>query len=128
MKEKGAWKGDKNPRHLHPLFGEENGMFGKHHSEETKNKISKSHSGRKISQETKDKISKTISANHPRAKQVICTETKEIFPSAAEAGRKYGVNRGSITRVCTGERHTCKGLHWKYYNKEEEEEKFDSDK
>lgn len=38
------------------LFGERNGMFGKHHTEETKKKISESLKGREISEETKKKI------------------------------------------------------------------------
>ena len=56
FKEKGTWKGDKNPRHLDPLFGERNGMYGKHHSEETKRKISEAKKGSHMSEEAKEKI------------------------------------------------------------------------
>lgn len=38
------------------MFGEKNGMFGKHHTEETKKKISESLSNRKLSEEHKRKI------------------------------------------------------------------------
>lgn len=37
-------------------FGEQNGMFGKHHSEETKKQISKKLKGRVVSEETRKKI------------------------------------------------------------------------
>lgn len=38
------------------MFGERNGMFGKHHTDEAKEKISKALTGRKLSEETKKKI------------------------------------------------------------------------
>lgn len=38
------------------MFGEKNGMFGKHHSEETKKRISEALKGREISEETRKKI------------------------------------------------------------------------
>ena len=40
------------------MFGEKNGMFGKHHTEETKKKISEKLKGRKLTEEHKRKISK----------------------------------------------------------------------
>ena len=40
------------------MFGERNGMFGKHHSEETKEKISKAMKNRVLSKEHKEKIGK----------------------------------------------------------------------
>ena len=36
--------------------GEKNGMYGKHHSEKAKRKISKAHKGKKLTKETKQKI------------------------------------------------------------------------
>ena len=38
------------------MFGEKNGMFGKHHTEETKKRMSEKLKGRKLSEETKRKI------------------------------------------------------------------------
>lgn len=38
------------------MFGEKNGMFGKHHSEKTKKKISEALKGKEVSEETKKKI------------------------------------------------------------------------
>ena len=39
------------------LFGEANGFYGKHHTEETKKLLSEQHKGMKYPQETKDKLS-----------------------------------------------------------------------
>ncbi len=96
------WKGDLNPRHLDPLYGERNGMYGKHHTEETKKKISEALTGREISDEQKQKISEFMNTNHPRAKKVRCIETGEIFPSARKAAEKYNTVHSCIARVCNG--------------------------
>ena len=116
VKEKGLWKGDKNPRHLDPLFGERNGMYGKHHSEETKQKISEAKKGSHISEETKQKISNFMNTQHPRAKKVKCIETGEIFLSARKAAKAYNTAHTCIARVCNGERKTTKGMHWEWYD------------
>ena len=52
-------------------FGEENGMYGKHHSEETKQKLSDKLKGREISQEAREKI-----GNFNRGK-IVSEETKQ---------------------------------------------------
>lgn len=119
-KERGLWKGDLNPRHLDPLFGERNGMYGKHHSEETKQKISDALKGREISEEQKKKISNFMNTNHPRAKKVRCVETGEVFLSVRKAGEAYGVPHTCISRVLNGQRKTSAGKHWEWYTEEEE--------
>jgi len=52
------------------LFGEKNGMYGKHHTEEVKQKISESLKGRIVSEETRTKI-----GNGHRGK-IVSEETK----------------------------------------------------
>lgn len=113
-KEKGRWVGDKNPRHIDPLFGERNGMYGKHHSEETRQKISEKNKGKTLTEEHKQKISKFMNENHPRAKKVRCIETGEIFLSARKAAEAYNTSHSCISRVCNGERKTTQGKHWEW--------------
>ena len=115
MSEKGLWKGDKNPRHIDPLVGDRNGMYGKHHTEETKQKISNALKGRTLSEERKQQISTFMNTNHPRARKVRCIETGEIYNSARKAAEAYGVGHSSISRVCNGERKSIKNLHWEWY-------------
>lgn len=74
------------------------GMYGKHHSEETKARLS---------------IARTGSKN-VRAKKVICVETQMIFDTATEAGKFYGVSRTSMSECCLGKIKTVKGKHFKY--------------
>ena len=118
-KEKELWQGDNNPRHKDPLFGERNGMYGKHHSEETKQKISESKKGTLLSEGVKQKISQTLKEKHPRSKKVLCIETGEIYPSARQAAEAIGVPHTCISRVCNGQRKTSGGYHWKYLVEEE---------
>ena len=82
--------------------GELNPMYGKHHSKETK-----------------DKISKTLS-NHPKtSKRVLCIETNQVFPSSREIERQLGINHYSINQVCNGKQKTAGKMHWKYITEEE---------
>lgn len=105
-------------------------------SEETKKKISESHSGDKHflwgkhhSEETKEKISsamigKCAGKNHYRARSVYCYELDESFDSLIDAENKYGFNHSNIAACCRGKikstgKHPITGepLHWKYIDK-----------
>ena len=57
--------------------------------------------------EAKEKISKKHS------KQVMCIETKEIYPSSIIASQKLKITN-HIGRCCRGERKTCGGYHWSW--------------
>lgn len=82
--------------------GKLNPMYGKHHTEETKQKISKALS------------------NHPNtSKRVLCIETNEVYPSSREAERQLGIPHYSINQVCNGKQKTAGKKHWKYISEEE---------
>lgn len=117
---------------------ENNPMYGKHHSEETKNKISKKHTGNKISEETKKKLSEANAGekncmygkthtqdardkiaralSHP----VRCVETGIVYPSEIEAKRQTGVDNTMIHRYLKGKASYAgklsdgTKLHWEY--------------
>lgn len=79
-----------------------NPMYGKHHTEETKQKISKALS------------------NHPNtSKRVLCIETNIAYPSSREIERQLGINHYSINQVCNGKQKTAGKMHWKYISEEE---------
>ena len=48
-------------------------------------------------------------------RMVVCLETKQVFPSMAEAARQTGVKQGNISLVCAGKHKTAGGLTWAYY-------------
>ena len=79
--------------------GNKHPMFGKHHSEEAKQKIS---------------------INHAKSKNVICITTNKVFRSGAEGGHYYNIARSSISSCCRCERKSAGKLPdgtklvWKY--------------
>jgi len=74
-------------------------MLGKHHSEETKRKISKAHKGMKISEKTRKKLSKGHKGKHHSE------ETKKIMSEAHKGkykGEKNPAWKGGKTKTGCG--------------------------
>ena len=84
-----------------PRAGENNPMWGRHHSEETKEKMRAASSG----------------GNNPSAKSVRCVETDTIYPTIKEAGLHNGIAPTSISQCCKGNQQTAGGYHWEYVEK-----------
>ena len=88
--------------------GENNHMYGKHHTDETKRKISENHPN-----------NKTVVQINPNTNEVVNT-----YYSVHEAARQTGFSQSCISACCRGERKTHKGYKWIYledYNKLNEE-------
>lgn len=83
-------------------------------------KASESMKGKTFSDEHKRKMSENhadfTGSKHPRAKKVICVETKQIFDTLKQAGECYNISSKSICSCCKGKRETTGGYHWKYYD------------
>jgi hypothetical protein len=78
--------------------GEKHSMFGKNHSEETKELL--------------------VEANRKEVQQ-WSRDGKELlrtFESVEEAARETGAHAEHIGKVCRGERQTAGGFHWKFVN------------
>lgn len=105
--------------------GEKNGMYGKHHTEESIEKVRLKHlrenlssdtiykmsiakKGKKRSDESIKKQVETIS------NKVICLETFTVYNGTKEAGKLNDIDPSSIAKVCRGERKTAGGYHWQY--------------
>lgn len=89
--------------------GNRHHLWGKHHSEETKEKMRRA------------KLGTNVGKNHPRARSVYCYELDEVFGSLIDVEVKYGFNHSNIAACCRGKiksagKHpaTGKPLHWKY--------------
>lgn len=107
--------------------GERNPNYGHKHTEEARRKMSEANIGRHPSEETKQKISRSMMGKfvgRPRPegggkppKKVLCVETGEVFDSIADAARAKGLYniKTRISSVCKGSANMCGGYHWKYY-------------
>lgn len=93
------------------ISGENNPMYGKRHSEETKEKIRQARIGKSPSDDTREKLSQArIGSKNPRCTPVYCPELNESFWGAVEAELKYGVNRTKISECINGKRKHA-GVH-----------------
>ena len=114
------------------LKGEDNPLYGRHHSDEAKKKMSEIAKGRKVSTETRKKLSeshkgkispnkgktlskewrKKLSESHKgktpsNMKKVYCITTDKVFNSITEAGKFYNINCSNIQRCCSKNRNYC---------------------
>ena len=82
-------------------------------TEETKTKMSESHIGKHLSEETRRKMSKSKGVNGI----LQFSKTGEFiaeYPSAREAERHTGCNHGNICHCCKGNRKLAGGFIWRY--------------
>lgn len=100
--------------------GSGNPMYGKHHSDESKEKNRQSHLGKKSSPEAVEKT-RQKNLNRPDLSRPVLQYTKDgVFikewPSICEIRRELGYNAGSICYCCLNkpEHKTAYGCVWKY--------------
>lgn len=103
------------------LKGEKHWLYGKHHSEETRKKMSETHN--------REDVKKRNILNQPSRKEIYQYSLDGIlvksYISAAEAAREVGTTSYSIIRCCNGgyfdntrnkwhSANKCKGYKWSY--------------
>lgn len=90
--------------------GENNPMYHKHHTEETKQKIREARFGSKQSEETIKKKSKPINQYDLEGNFI------KTWNGASEAMKALGIDKSSIGRVCKGTKKSAGGFKWSYCN------------
>lgn len=105
QKANAAYKQWQNPDIKAKITGENNGMYGKTHAPEAREKISQAQKGR---------VSK-----HRNITPVFCVELNKLFIDAVTACTEIGLSTSraeNIHEVCKGirNRKTVGGYHWKY--------------
>jgi group I intron endonuclease len=119
--------------------GEKNGFYGKHHTDETKAKISRAKIGKYIgklnplfgthhTEEQNKKVGNIIHERYvngtlinPNKISVVCLNTMKIFNSITEAGTYYDICPSAIVECGNGNYHTAGtingvGLVWMHYD------------
>lgn len=91
-----------NPIIKEKILGKNNGMYGKHHSEESK---------RKMSEHSKERKSWRRNTT-----PILCVETNIKYDDATDVKNKLGYDSSSILKACRGEFKTSYGYHWKFIN------------
>lgn len=93
--------------------GTNNPHYGKHHSEEAKEKIRQARLGSKLSAETIKKKSKPVNQYSLDGTFI------KTWIGASEAMKELGIDKSSIGRVCKGKKKSAGGYKWSYLNGEE---------
>ena len=57
-----------------------------------------------------------MSASNKNKRVVICTETKQIFPSIRAAANSVNLAARTISRVLDKENYNAGGYHWRYFD------------
>ena len=91
--------GENNPRY--GKTGEKHPFYGKHHTEEAKQKMSEANKGEK------SYLYGKFGKNHNTSKTVICITTRQVYYGAKEAERATGVANQDISKVCNGKRKSA---------------------
>ena len=96
------------------------GNYKGKHSKEVCRKISESKKGKPKSEKTKEKISKSltgkfIGSKNKKSKSVICLDTMKIYESQGRASIETGIDQSDISRCCSHKIKQIKGTHWMYY-------------
>lgn len=82
-------------------------MKGKHHTEETKQKIKQ----KKIGYKYNENARKNMKKNNHNAKKIIILETGQVFNSGKECAEFLKCHRSNPNFACNGRTKTCKGYH-----------------
>ena len=101
--------------------------YGKHHSKETREKISKHHFGIRPNKEARLKMSiakkgekqdKKIIEKRAMAcgKKIKCIELNKEFPSITKASEITNIHKNSLCNCLKGRTMTAGGYHWDYVN------------
>lgn len=96
------------------MVGDKNPMYGKHHSDATKKKISAKAIGRIVSDETKRKLSERSTKKRKVFQCDLNGKVIAVHESCKKAAEVVGGNTTNITFACKHSGRTYRGFMWGY--------------
>lgn len=91
-------------------------------TEDTRERIRQANMGHGVSDTARQHMSQNHAdvsgANNPRARAVVCVDTKIVYPTAKEAAEACGTYKSDIAKCCKGKAKTAGGFRWRYYIEE----------
>lgn len=96
------------------MEGANNPMYGKHHTEETKKKISEKAKGRKPSKESRKKMSENSASKRAVYQMDFQGNILHKFDFCKDAAEFVGGNSQNIGFACRNKDRTYKGYKWRY--------------
>lgn len=126
------WDEERKKARSESIRGENNGMYGRHHSDASRRKMSEKLSGRELSPEMKklraSYLLKSIENSKLSVRQIDSEgNIVATYCSIAEAASKTGTNRTGIVNCVRGKAHTAGGFKWEYTDnqlRKESQERF----
>lgn len=117
--QKDRWNDELRAEWSEKFSGENNGMYGKHHSEETKQKLREMFSGENSvwygkhhTEESKQKLHDAMNWKVPVVKLTLQGEFVEEFDSYAMAAKSVGGSPSPIIGCCVGYNKSAYGYMW----------------
>ena len=119
-------------RYIELCSGENHPMYGKTHTKEAREKISKARTGKKLSEEHKKKISISskgkkiseaqkikLSKSKEKYKKRVIQMTKDgtfikEWESLSQIFRELGITQGNVSNCCSGKLKSSNGFIWKF--------------
>lgn len=97
-------------------MGENNPFYGKHHSDQSKEKIRKANSGKPKSEKTKEKISESRKGKGTKKIKQYTKDGEFIkeWEGSKLASKELGLKDPNIVACLKGRQKTCGGFIWKY--------------
>ena len=53
---------------------------------------------------------------YSKGKKVLCVETNKIYDCSQTAAKELNIDGSGIRKCCKGQKETCGGYHWQYYD------------
>lgn len=114
-----VWDEERKKERSKKISGKGNPMYGRHHSEEVRRKMSENRKGKYISPEMREfRTNVLLEANKKRQTPIrqldMDGNVVATYEGISAASRITGINHSSIANCCLGKRDKTHGFRWEY--------------